>query len=170
MRVKKFMARTLPEAMVQVKAELGSDAVILHTNEVKVGGIFGMFGSRMIQVMAAVEQRSAAAPAPAMVERQPLVPFPAPALVRGQPPGAGAGFDAVRSEVADVKALISEVVERLNLPASAGRLEPALQELMGRLARGGVEEQLALSLVNRVRTRMIRGEGTWPQEIGRAHV
>lgn len=156
MRVKKFMARTLPEAMAQVKADLGADAVILHTNEVKVGGLFGLFATRMIQVMAAVEQQSAAAPlapavglaaAPALAERAAVQP----------------SLEAMRGEMADVKAMISDVVERLNLPASSGRLEPELRELVSRLARGGVEDQMAVSLANRVCARIARGQGAWPE-------
>ncbi len=58
MRVKKFVARTLPEALVQAKAELGPDAVILQTSEMTVGGLFGLFGRKMIQVMAAVDEPS----------------------------------------------------------------------------------------------------------------
>ncbi|BDG59371.1 flagellar biosynthesis protein FlhF [Caldinitratiruptor microaerophilus] len=55
MRVKRFLARTLPEAVSQVRAELGPEAVILHTQPVKVGGIFGLFSQKMIEVTAAVE-------------------------------------------------------------------------------------------------------------------
>ena len=41
MQIKSFKAPTLKEAMANVKSELGVDAVILHTNKIKKGGILG---------------------------------------------------------------------------------------------------------------------------------
>ena len=39
MQIKSFKAPTLKEAMANVKSELGVDAVILHTNKIKKGGL-----------------------------------------------------------------------------------------------------------------------------------
>ncbi len=55
MQIKSFKAPTLKEAMANVKAELGSDAVILHTNKIKKGGILGFHSKEIIEVIAAVE-------------------------------------------------------------------------------------------------------------------
>lgn len=43
MRVKQYVVETMPEAMLQIRKDLGSDAVILSTKEIKVGGVLGMF-------------------------------------------------------------------------------------------------------------------------------
>ena len=43
-------------AMEQVKAELGSDAVILHTKKYKEGGVLGFGNQEMVEVTAAVEE------------------------------------------------------------------------------------------------------------------
>jgi flagellar biosynthesis protein FlhF len=56
MWIKKFQAPTLQEAVAKVKAELGPDAVILHTAHVKTGGLLGLFASRVVEVTAAVER------------------------------------------------------------------------------------------------------------------
>lgn len=55
MRVKRFVASNLQEAMVKVKVDMGKDAVILHTRKFKEGGFFGFFGKSMVEVTAAVE-------------------------------------------------------------------------------------------------------------------
>ncbi len=57
MRIKVFKARTTKEAMAQVKAELGADAVILHTKRYKKGGFLGYKGKEMVEVTAAVEDQ-----------------------------------------------------------------------------------------------------------------
>lgn len=46
MRVKRYVVDTMPDAMHSIRSELGSDAVILSTKEVKVGGFMGMFTKR----------------------------------------------------------------------------------------------------------------------------
>lgn len=55
MLIKSFKAPTLKEAMANVKAELGVDAVILHTNRTKKGGILGFHSKEIVEVVAAVE-------------------------------------------------------------------------------------------------------------------
>ena len=49
----------MKEAMEQVKAEMGSDAVILHTKKYKEGGILGYGSQEMVEVTAAVEESPA---------------------------------------------------------------------------------------------------------------
>lgn len=189
--------------MVQVKAELGPDAVILHTNEVRVGGVFGLFGKRMIQVMAAVEEAAPAAlerkvavplgrapvqappvvpaapvrvevpvapvaAAPVVVAPPPAAPAPAmtaPGLapLRGASPAAAEEYGAVREDLAGVKAMVGQIMERLEQPAEVTRLEPNLRELVTSLMRGGVEQDVALGLVSRVRTKILKSQGNLAQ-------
>lgn len=69
MKVKKFMAASMPDAMKQIRAELGKDAVILNSRVVYIGGFLGFFKKRSIEVMAAadpnqeIEQKPAVKPA-----------------------------------------------------------------------------------------------------------
>ncbi|GGF10915.1 flagellar biosynthesis protein FlhF [Halobacillus andaensis] len=55
MKVKKFQAPSMPEAMNKVKKNLGTDAVILNSKEIKVGGFLGMFKKPQIEVIAAID-------------------------------------------------------------------------------------------------------------------
>ncbi|WP_436375803.1 flagellar biosynthesis protein FlhF [Cytobacillus sp. BC1816] len=55
MKVKKFMAASMPDAMKQIRTELGKDAVILNSRVVYTGGVLGFFKKRIIEVMAAVD-------------------------------------------------------------------------------------------------------------------
>ena len=69
MKVKKFMAASMPDAMKQIRAELGKDAVILNSRVVYTGGVLGFFKKRSIEVMAVadpnqeIEQKPAVKPA-----------------------------------------------------------------------------------------------------------
>ncbi|MEW6200416.1 MAG: flagellar biosynthesis protein FlhF [bacterium] len=55
MKVKRYEALTLQEALLNVKRELGSDAVILQTRKFNKGGIFGFMGKNMVEVLAATD-------------------------------------------------------------------------------------------------------------------
>ncbi|SEH73189.1 flagellar biosynthesis protein FlhF [Halobacillus karajensis] len=55
MRVKKFQAETLPDAMRKVRSELGTDAVILNSKVRKTGGFLGLFKKNMTEVIAAID-------------------------------------------------------------------------------------------------------------------
>ncbi|MEB9896945.1 flagellar biosynthesis protein FlhF, partial [Bacillus cereus] len=58
MRVKKYIVETMPEAMSQIRQELGQDAVIISTKEVRAGGFLGMFSRKAIEVVAAVDDQA----------------------------------------------------------------------------------------------------------------
>lgn len=55
MRVKRYIVDTMPDAMQKIRGELGSDAVILSTKELRIGGFLGMFQKKKIEVIAASE-------------------------------------------------------------------------------------------------------------------
>ena len=55
MKMKKYTAATMPEAMIQIRRDLGKDAVILRTKELTSGGILGLFKKKWIEVIAALD-------------------------------------------------------------------------------------------------------------------
>ncbi len=69
MLVKTFQAPTMAEALRQVKAELGPDAMILSTKKEKQGGILGFFSKQVVKVTAAIDPHRPAPPPPVVRER-----------------------------------------------------------------------------------------------------
>ncbi|MGM8214486.1 flagellar biosynthesis protein FlhF [Bacillaceae bacterium W0354] len=55
MKVKKYTAPTMPEAMEKVRKELGKKAVILNSKEAKTKGFLGLFRKKYIEIIAAVD-------------------------------------------------------------------------------------------------------------------
>lgn len=79
MRVKRYIVDTMPEAMLHIRKELGSDAVILSSKEIKVGGIMGLFTKKKIEVIAAVDkEEKSKADKQASTEKKntPVTPMP----------------------------------------------------------------------------------------------
>lgn len=64
MKIQKYVARDMPEAMKRIRAELGNDAVILHSKVIYTGGFLGLFKKRNIEVLAALDPSIAEAPIP----------------------------------------------------------------------------------------------------------
>ena len=73
MQVRTVRASSVKEAMEQIKDELGSDAVLLHTKKYREGGVLG--GEEMIEVTAAVDETQARVP------RSPSTYVPPPASI-----------------------------------------------------------------------------------------
>jgi flagellar biosynthesis protein FlhF len=71
MLVKTFQAATMAEALRQVKAELGPDAMILSTKKEKQGGILGFFSRQVVKVTAAIDPHRPAPPPPVAVRERP---------------------------------------------------------------------------------------------------
>ncbi|MGG6313531.1 flagellar biosynthesis protein FlhF [Paenibacillus macerans] len=74
MRVKRYIVDAMPDAMSKIRTELGVDAVILSTKELKVGGFLGMFQKKKIEVIAATEGNETPGP-----KARPAKPAPPPA-------------------------------------------------------------------------------------------
>ncbi len=73
MTLKTYRARTMGDALAEVKKDLGKDAVILHTRTYRIGGWLGLGGKPMVEITAsnkanqplARPRRSQAGPEPA---------------------------------------------------------------------------------------------------------
>ena len=57
MIIKKFLGKTESEAVENAKKELGANIVIMNVKKAKRKGIFGLFGSQMIEVTVALEEQ-----------------------------------------------------------------------------------------------------------------
>ncbi|NMO96175.1 flagellar biosynthesis protein FlhF [Paenibacillus lemnae] len=80
MRVRRYVVDTMPEAMLSIRKDLGGEAVILSSKEIKVGGFLGMFATRKIEVIAAIEKEDAPKPKPEGSIKQPQPQVPRNAL------------------------------------------------------------------------------------------
>lgn len=57
MHIKRYQAATLEEALAQVREELGPDALVLSTRQVRrEGALFGWLGRSLVEVVAAVDR------------------------------------------------------------------------------------------------------------------
>ena len=58
MRVKRFIGENIADTMSKIKRDLGSDAVILQTRQIKEGGFLGFFAKTRVEITAAIEEKA----------------------------------------------------------------------------------------------------------------
>lgn len=130
MRVKKYRVKNMPEAMACIRADLGRDAVILHSEQVTPRGLFGWLRRPMLEVIAAVDND--------------LHDFPRPT------PAADQSIQRLQSEVAALKTALAQLAETRYENRSSVRSVTSLEDWYRRLLEQGVAADLAQSIVRSV--------------------
>lgn len=158
MRVKRYVADSIQEAIVRVKNDLGRNAIILHTKPFKEGGFLGLFRKRRFEVIAAVDEE----PKPVYVHKTPSTPprpermnpelhSAATSIARneaGTPVKNLPDLNAIQAELAEVKALLRQnTFKPLQsvVPAHPAAVSPPRQRWEGlrkRLAKLSLTEEL----------------------------
>ncbi|MFB1098564.1 flagellar biosynthesis protein FlhF [Terribacillus sp. JSM ZJ617] len=138
MKMKKYTAATMPEAMIQIRRELGKDAVILRTKELTSGGFLGLFKKKRIEVIAALDKQDVASSARTV----PPVISSAVSLEKKETNQAETDFSA---EIADLK---KELMSALTNQTRHYALP--LQGLYDRLLHNEVHPQIASGLMERL--------------------
>jgi flagellar biosynthesis protein FlhF len=157
MNLKTYRAKTMQEALALVRRDLGPKASVLHTREVRGGGVMRWIGGpRLIEVVAST---SVSVPS-RLPPRQPGVAL-APAPATEPTSGASIGPTAspppqfpMRSDLADQLSLLQSKVDdlcRRTMPGMAHDLPESLFRLFTDLIDADVNEDLARELIERVR-------------------
>lgn len=140
----------MQEARLKIKMDLGPDAVILHTRSIKKGGLFGLFGKEMVEVLAAADAPDLGPSLRAQSElrsRVQQVPAAAP----------GAPFQTASSEVSEIKEAMGEVKRMLGVMVGQMEQGPARGEaaaptsdLQDQLVAAELPSDLARELVSKL--------------------
>lgn len=137
MKIKKYIAETMPEAMKKIRHELGSDAVILNSKEITQGGFLGLFKKRKIEVVAALDTQPLTSqpdhekqPLPIVKQQEPLYQEPLYS-------------DQVLQELKDLKKMMA-------LQSPKADYGPEFQVVYQHLIDQEVHSQLAKDIMDKV--------------------
>ncbi|WP_201000544.1 flagellar biosynthesis protein FlhF [Paenibacillus glycanilyticus] len=184
MRVKRYVVNALPEALPMIRSELGKDAVILNTKEVRIGGFMGMFRKKKMEVIAAIESGAAAPtaatqPKKAAAEVQQVVraiqeskrqaatatavlepPAPAPVTVVQPPPPVMPAspplqtINRINDDLLEEIRFIKQSLKQLSMHKPDMERPLAIQSLYGRLVQQEVEPELINRLIDAVNEKL----------------
>jgi flagellar biosynthesis protein FlhF len=146
MDIRTFEARTMKEALAQVRAELGPEAVILQSREVRKRRLFGMAGSHAIEITAgtgmAIADRPRADDANSASQTQ---------------------LAEIHGQVKSLRGMVEDLCRRKKSPIPD--LPPELVSIYTRLVDGDVHEPIASGLVCQLRDELGRAELARPESI-----
>jgi flagellar biosynthesis protein FlhF len=191
MQIKKYEVFEIAEALQAIKKEMGPDAVIISTREIRKGG-FGLFSRPMIEVTAAVDppspmqqQRSGGEPLRRGIStRQPEAfddLLEEADRTRGTDPAIGSVLEELRAVKESMEALRKSNLGMrdelfgmksrfaLSIPRSAIQnpqsegLHPTLASLFNRLVSNGVDPTIASDLLQMMK-RKLGPDDLWKED------
>jgi flagellar biosynthesis protein FlhF len=149
MNVKTYRAKTMQEALALVRSELGSQASVLRTREVRPRGLSRLWNAPgLIEVVASV---NVSVPS-RLPSRQPVLsPRSVPAVHAGLDLSTASVEAALPRQSALPTAAHAPSYDRRAVPGKEGGLPVGLSCVLAELVASGIDERFACDLVERVR-------------------
>jgi flagellar biosynthesis protein FlhF len=142
MRIKKFVASSMKDAMLQVKKEMGDGAIILKSQRVPNHDLFSFLSREKVEVLAALEPMTPesevveeSAPATASLDKQWRL-------------DREWEMETVREEMRSIRTSLEEITNRMkyqSMPTMPRLLTMLYQSMVG----AGLDEKLALDLMGK---------------------
>lgn len=112
MKMKKFTAETMPEVMKKVRAELGDDAVIISQRVIKKKKLLGLMSTKTFEVTAGIDHVTEAPTAAPAKGSLPTAIIKTESSKKQTSPVPVDNTESLRSELADVKAMLHELTRQ----------------------------------------------------------
>ena len=173
MRIKNYRAKTIQEALRLVHQDLGPDAAVLHTRELRGGLLQRLLGTRQVEVTASEDANvpSRFGPGDAGLPDQQPVPMAGKqeSMTTGTrqpnprvPPAHEQDYrekfrDAIKGQLSDLQSKLDDLC-RQHQQSSHTELPQSLFQLFTELIDAEVSEDLARELIDRVRSSAAQGE------------
>jgi len=186
MSVKTYQAKSMAEALTQVKGDMGTNAVILHTRSFKRGGVMGFWARNVVEVTAIADaklkdRKRQVAPKPAQ-NSQLLRSAYGSGPQRGASQAAGLGDGGagvammpttrdlvtavlkepafeLRNEIASLRTMVESLLQRTSRIGGARTdLPEQLAKLYTQLIEQQVADEIAARVVDDVMAELSQGE------------
>jgi flagellar biosynthesis protein FlhF len=164
MRIKRYEAPTIQEALQKVKKDLGPEAVILYTKTFRKGGVLGIFGKSMAEITAGIDlnlmddvARRKTSSSAGIIDGPETVVLKSAASAPPAHASASAmsGLDPARSKVRALQRELNEMktsslagsLRELNPMDNLSLLSEAYSKLRKKLAKQEVEDFLIQKMI-----------------------
>ncbi len=154
MRVKRYVVEDMSKALPHIRADLGSDAVILNSKQVKRSGLMGRFRAPVWEILAAVD---GAEPGVASTKdpehksngKRPArkaMPKAAPERDGARPAAPVDDFGALRQEMRELRTAVTALSRRTAI-GPVLQLPPLLQEMHQALLEQHLRPEVATQVI-----------------------
>lgn len=180
MRVKRYVVDSMPDALQKIRTDLGKEAVIINTKEIRSGGFLGMFSKKKIEVIAATDTAIPAGGAmTSNAATTGAIPKPELNVVPAAPMRFGTAAYGVQRErreqpplsfpeVPDVLPVTGQAAAAAAQPAGATMVKPReellmdeirqMKEMMLKLTRQGTVQEAVNPVLKELEARLLRQE------------
>jgi flagellar biosynthesis protein FlhF len=160
MRIKRYEAPTIQEALQKVKKDLGPEAVILYTKTFRKGGVLGLFGKPMAEITAGIDlnlmddvarRKTASTPA-GIIEKSETIAIKQNATVT---PSSIGILDPARTKVRALQRELNEMktsslagaLREINPMENLSLLSEAYSKIRKKMAKQEVEDFLIQKMI-----------------------
>ncbi|NQD66842.1 flagellar biosynthesis protein FlhF [Bacillus haikouensis] len=141
MKVMKYVAPTMNEAMKKVRNDLGEDAVILNSKVIDSGGFIGFFKKRMVEVIAAIDPGIEKEKEEMKRLRSEPDPSKSVSLIKGRPQEKQLITEnSVQQELKELKKMIAS----FTTSSQFERYDSSIREILLHLQLQGISDSLLL--------------------------
>ncbi|MGM9924115.1 MAG: flagellar biosynthesis protein FlhF [Bacillus sp. (in: firmicutes)] len=154
MKIKKFNAPSMNQAMEQIRAEFGKDAFILNSKVIHSGGFLGFFKKKSIEVIAGIDPQATRKQAPPLKEKMKKEHVPAVPQESGRQADSPVKEEtllirdrqlenAVLQEITDLK----RIVKNINADHNAAMLNGDMKEMADVLKSQEIDSEIVADLI-----------------------
>lgn len=178
MKIKKYVAKDFKTAIQRAKEEMGRDAIILHTRQIKKGGILGMLYPPRVEITVVVDENlhvnTDRARAGALLPSTTAKPELSAAMENSDSSSAlnlsgnTARENEVLLELQKMKNLMSDIKSRMYEVEVIKGMPEQIQYFYETLVHNNVDRDIALSVVNSVASRLPKdgfSDDSWARDV-----
>ncbi|SHG57715.1 flagellar biosynthesis protein FlhF [Thermosyntropha lipolytica DSM 11003] len=155
MKIKKFLAKDYQTALKMAKAEMGPDAIILHTEKVKKKGIFGLFSPPQVEITVAVDETI-------KVRTDKKRDNFAASYEPGKRESVSAGNqikspeerESLFRELNTMKSMMEEIRNKMYEVELVRGMPEEIQRFFRMLLENNIDKDIALNIINKVENRL----------------
>ncbi len=159
MNVKRYIAKSMPEAMEAIRRDLGRDAIILSQRTFRKKGLIGLLQKRQVEVMVAYgapEPEPAAKPARSAATAEETAPAAAAKPAAPAPQEEKVTQEEIArmaKQLADIKEMVRSAAQqedRLGAPSAEEKIaDPLMEKVIQALTQHDVDESIAALFAQR---------------------
>ena len=176
MKIKKYVARDFKTAIQRAKEEMGRDAIILHTRQVKKGGILGLLYPPRVEITVVVDDKlqvntdrlrsGNTTGVPAAVKPEIAASIDTISAINSSENSARE--DAVLHEIQKMKNLMTDIKSRMYEVEVIKGMPEQVQQFYETLINNNVDRDIALKVINSVATRLPKdgiSDDAWARDV-----
>jgi len=153
-KIKRYEAGSMEEAIARVKADLGPEAIILHTRKLQKSWPFNVFKKNAVEITAALDVK--------LMEQENGEIGKNGASANGSGESMGERFSQLQLEVEEIKSIVKTIASQLTDPLFQ-EVPACFLDLYEKLLQAKVDDDIAKKLMKSVQEQLTTSELATPE-------